>query len=125
MNSRFLSALLLSFLIFPIQAKAEYYVNSNIMAEDCSGFGIKVCSSMRVTEYRDGKSRFPMPTVFSNVTRFNASSGMCYFKWRSSTDNPIGWALNKASGKELWGFDSKGRYAKIDADEIYFRCVRG
>jgi hypothetical protein len=102
-------------------AFAEYYVVGPIYAEDCYDLGIKVCSKLTVTEVRRDGKRFEIGTVYKTASY---SNGKCSIETKSRGLGPLSWGLNAVMQPEFWGYDKDGKYVKIDADRIFFDCVK-
>jgi hypothetical protein len=110
------------FALIPLRsAYAEYYATGPIYAEDCYDLGVKVCSKLIVTEIRRDGKRFEIGTVYKSASY---SNGKCSIETKSRGLGPLSWGLNALTQPEFWGYDKNGKYVKIDADRIFFDCVK-
>lgn len=105
-------------------AHAGYQVVGPIKAEDCYDFGIKICSTKTVTEVRQDGKRFEITNYFRSVTHYNASKQSCGIKTKSTDYGLLSFGINALTQPEFWGYDKEGRYGKIDAEYIYFKCIK-
>jgi hypothetical protein len=103
---------------------ARYQVVGPVKAEDCYNFGIKVCSTKTVTEVRKDGRRYEMKDYFDSVSEYNSSRQTCYIKTKSTDWGVLSWGINAVSQPDFWGYDDKGKFGKIDADYIYFKCLK-
>lgn len=112
-------------LFFPYApAFAGYQATGPIEASDCYDFGISVCSIKTVTEVRKDGRRYEINTYYEKVSEHNASTGMCFITTKSKGLGIFSWGINAATQPEFWGYDKSGKYGKIDAEYIRFRCIR-
>lgn len=103
-------------------ACAQYHATGPIYAEDCYDLGVKVCSKLTVTEVRREGKRFEIATSYPSVSSY--SNGRCSIDTKSRGLGPLSWGINLATQPEFWGYNKDGKYVKIDADRIYFECVK-
>lgn len=106
----------------PDIAFAQYQAIGPIYAEDCYDFGIKVCKKLTVTEVRRDGKRFEIGRVYPSVSSY--SNGRCSIDTKSRGLGALSWGANALMQPEFWGYDKEGKYVKIDADRIYFDCVK-
>jgi hypothetical protein len=111
-------------LLFSFTASAGYRVIGTVYAEDCYNFGISICSKKRVTEVRKNGQRFEIAEYFENVSEYSASKQMCWINTKSRNLGIISFGINAVSQPEFWGYDKENKYVKIDADNIYFKCIK-
>jgi len=105
-------------------AIAGYIAIGPIEAEDCYDFGISVCSKKTVTEVRQDGKRFEITRYFENVSEYNPRKGLCFIKTKSKGWGFLSWGINAATQPDFWGYDKDGKYVKIDADYIRFKCTK-
>lgn len=115
----FFSIFLVSFIT---AANAQYFATGPIYADDCYDFGVKICSKMTVTEVRRDGRRFEIATSYPSVSSY--SRGRCSIDTKSRGLGPLSWGMNLVAQPEFWGYNKEGKYVKIDADRIYFDCVK-
>lgn len=115
-----------SLLLFStLPASAAYYVTGPIYAQDCFNFGISVCSTYTVTEVRSGGKRYEPAKRFERVSEYSAQRGMCWITIKSTGLGALSWGANALWQPEFWGHDKDGKFKKIDAESIRFKCIQG
>lgn len=102
---------------------AGYQAIGPIKAEDCYNFGIKVCSIKTVTEVRKDGKRFEIANYFERVSKYQSSNNMCYINIKSDGLGIFSYGINALTKPEFWGTNKEGKYGKIDADYLYFKCI--
>lgn len=102
---------------------AGYLVTGPVKAEDCYDFGIKVCSTKTVTEIRKDGKRYEVTNYFNSVSEYNSSTQTCFIKTKSRDWGVLSWGINAVTQPDFWGYDKNGKFGKIDADYVYFKCV--
>jgi hypothetical protein len=112
------------FLFSPSNAMAKYIATGPIKAEDCYDFGIKLCSIKTVTEVRKDGRRYEVGRYYESVSRYKESRGICYIETKSRGAGILSFGINKLVQPDFWGYDSDGKFGKIDADFIFFNCVK-
>ena len=118
-NYRFI---ILFLLISPLKfAHADYVAVGPIYAEDCYDLGVKVCSILTVTEVRRGGKRYEIGRVYPSASY---SGGKCSIDTKSRGLGVLSWGINAAIQPEFWGYSKDGAYKKIDADRIFFDCIK-
>lgn len=105
-------------------ANAGYVVTGPIKAEDCYSFGIQICKTLTVTEYRSEGRRYEIAKYFDKVSSYNEARNLCSINTKSRDWGVVSLALNAAFQPEFWGYDKEGKFVKIDADRIYFNCLK-
>lgn len=120
---KFLVPVLVCFLSIS-SSHAGYLVQGSVKAEDCYDLGIKICSTKTVTEVRKDGRRFEIANYFEDVSSYEASRGMCWINTKSRGLGILSYGVNALTQPEFWGYDKNGKYVKIDADNIYFKCVK-
>lgn len=103
---------------------AGYQVIGPIKAQDCYDLGIQICSTKTVTEVRKDGRRYELVNYFENVDEYNSSSGLCHIKTKSKGMGIFSWGVNALKKPDFWGYDKDGKFGKIDADYIYFKCIK-
>ena len=122
MKSQIIALIFLTFL--PLYGYAGYLVVGPIEAKDCYNFGIKVCSTKTVTEVRVDGKRYEVSNFYENVSKFIAHKNMCYINTKSTDLGFLSLGINAFSQPDFWGYDKDGKYVKVDADYIYFKCIK-
>ena len=110
--------------LFSPASYAGYEVMGQIKAEDCYNLGIKFCSTKTVTEIRKDGRRYQISNYFDKVSEYNASRQMCYIKTKSTDWGILSMGINAVSQPDFWGHDKDGKFGKIDAEYVYFKCVK-
>ena len=103
-------------------AMAQYHAIGPIYAEDCFDLGVKVCSKKTVTEVRRDGQRYEIGRIYPTVSSY--SNGRCSIDTKSRGLGPLSWGANAVLQPDFWGYDKDGKYGKIDADRIFFECVK-
>lgn len=103
---------------------AGYLVQGPVKAEDCYDLGIKICSTKTVTEVRKDGRRYEITNYFEDVSSHDSSRGMCWINTKSRGLGFLSLGVNALTQPEFWGYDKNGKYVKIDADNIYFKCIK-
>jgi hypothetical protein len=113
-------------LIFlPTLTHAEtYIVTGTIKASDCWDFGVSVCSTKTVTEVRKDGMRYELPQYFERVSEYNDRTKVCHINTKSKGAGLLSFGVNAAFQPDFWGYDKNGKFGKIDADYIYFSCIK-
>jgi hypothetical protein len=122
MQNKFIFTFLCTFL-FSTLCHAGYQAIGPIKAEDCYNFGVKICSIKTVTEVRKDGKRFEITNYFERVSRYQSSNSMCYINIKSDGLGILSYGINALTQPEFWGTDKEGKYVKVDADFLYFKCV--
>ncbi|WP_146183872.1 hypothetical protein [Limnohabitans sp. T6-20] len=120
---KFLAASLM-YLLCVSGTYAGYLVQGPVKAEDCYDLGIKICSTKTVTEVRKDGRRFEIANYFEDVSSHDASRRMCWINTKSRGLGFLSLGINSLTQPEFWGYDKSGKYVKIDADNIYFKCIK-
>jgi hypothetical protein len=103
-------------------AVAQYHAIGPIYAEDCFDLGIKICSKKTVTEVRRDGQRYEIGRFYPSVSSY--SNGRCSIDTKSRGLGLLSWGANAMLQPDFWGYDKDGKYGKIDADRIFFDCVK-
>ena len=103
---------------------AGYEVVGTIQAVDCYDFGISYCSTKTVTEVRKDGQIYELKKYYEKVSEYNSSKGTCHIKTKSKDGGLLSWGINAVTQPDFYGYDSDGKFGKIDADYIYFKCVK-
>ncbi len=115
---------LLTMCFFSSNALSGYYVVGPIKAEDCYDFGIKYCSTKTVTEVRKDGKRYEVATYFEDVSDYSESKKLCSINTKSRGMGVLSYGVNALVQPDFWGVDKNGKLEKIDADRIYFNCIK-
>jgi hypothetical protein len=115
---------LILLLVSPLALAETFIVTGPIKASDCWDFGISVCSTKTVTEVRKDGMRYEMPQYFDKVSEYNERTKVCHINTKSKGAGLLSFGLNTAFQPDFWGVDKNGKFGKIDADYIYFNCIK-
>ncbi len=115
---------LLTMCFFSSNALSGYYVVGPIKAEDCYDFGIEYCSTKTVTEVRKDGKRYEVATYFEDVSDYSESKKLCSINTKSRGMGVLSYGVNALVQPDFWGVDKNGKLEKIDADRIYFNCIK-
>jgi hypothetical protein len=115
---------LILLLASPVALAETFIVTGPIKASDCWDFGISFCSTKTVTEVRKDGMRYEMPQYFDKVSEYNERTKVCHINTKSKGAGLLSFGLNTAFQPDFWGVDKNGKFGKIDADYIYFNCIK-
>ena len=108
----------------PLFCRAGYLVAGPIKAEDCYDFGIKICKIKTVTQIKVSGRLLPVTNYFDSVSDYSETKSMCWVNTKSKGLGILSFGINAATQPEFWGYDGDGKFGAIDADFIYFNCVK-
>ena len=118
----FLYSLLL--LTFNQPAVAGYKAVGPIQAQDCYDFGIQYCRKRTVTEVVVDGKRFHVQTNYPSVSEYSARKNMCWINIKSRGLGVFSWGINAATNPVFYGYDEDGKRVKVDAEYLYFKCIK-
>ena len=116
----FLYSLLL--LTFNQPVISGYKAVGPIKADDCYDFGIKYCRKRTVTEVVVDGKRFHVQTDYPSVSEYRNNT--CWINIKSRGLGVFSWGINAATNPVFYGYDEDGKRVKVDAEYLYFKCIK-
>jgi hypothetical protein len=77
---------------------------------------------MTVTEVVSNGQRYEISKSYKDVSSYR--NGNCSINTKSTGLGALSWGINAIKQPEFWGFNPDGKFVKIDAERIYFKCIK-
>lgn len=110
------------FIALPLAALGDYVATGDIEGQECSGFGIKSCSLIRVDAVKGDDGQFyTVMQRYVSVSDYDSSKQRCWIETKTRGGGLLGWFVDGVTGPDFYTETEEGMVS-IDVDYITFPC---